>query len=89
MWEPRRLTTLWASAACYRDSCTFTLTAAPLFLWGSSLTGGRVCPMSAVHIGVPLDSAETPTNLSEEFHGFPQCLQANSREVPELEHTTG
>jgi hypothetical protein len=20
MWEPRRLTTLWASAACYRDS---------------------------------------------------------------------
>jgi hypothetical protein len=23
MWEPRRLTTLWASAACYRDSFTF------------------------------------------------------------------
>jgi hypothetical protein len=22
MWEPRRLTTLWASTACYRDSCT-------------------------------------------------------------------
>jgi hypothetical protein len=23
MWEPRRLTTLWAFAACYRDSFTF------------------------------------------------------------------
>jgi hypothetical protein len=24
MWEPRLLTTLWASTACYRDSFTFT-----------------------------------------------------------------
>jgi hypothetical protein len=23
MWEPRRLTTIWASKACYRDSFTF------------------------------------------------------------------
>jgi hypothetical protein len=23
MWEPRRLTTLWASAVCYKDSFTF------------------------------------------------------------------
>jgi hypothetical protein len=23
IWEPRRLTTLWASTACYRDSFTF------------------------------------------------------------------
>jgi hypothetical protein len=23
MWEPRRLTTLWAFTACYRDSFTF------------------------------------------------------------------
>jgi hypothetical protein len=23
MWEPRRLTTLWASTACYRDSLNF------------------------------------------------------------------
>jgi hypothetical protein len=27
MWEPRRLTTLWASTACYRDSFTFTFVA--------------------------------------------------------------
>jgi hypothetical protein len=25
MWEPRRLTNLWASTACYRDSFTFFL----------------------------------------------------------------
>jgi hypothetical protein len=25
MWEPRRLTTLWASTACYRDSLFFLL----------------------------------------------------------------
>jgi hypothetical protein len=24
MWEPRRLTTLWAFMGCYRDSFTFT-----------------------------------------------------------------
>jgi hypothetical protein len=23
MWQPRRLTTLWASTACYRESFTF------------------------------------------------------------------
>jgi hypothetical protein len=26
MWEPRRLTTLWAFTACYRDSFTFLFT---------------------------------------------------------------
>jgi hypothetical protein len=25
MWEPRRLTTLWASTVCYRDSFTFNM----------------------------------------------------------------
>jgi hypothetical protein len=28
MWEPRRLTTLWASTACYRDSFTFIISVA-------------------------------------------------------------
>jgi hypothetical protein len=31
MWEPRRLTYLWASTACYRDSFTFIFTSA--FAW--------------------------------------------------------
>jgi hypothetical protein len=26
MWEPRRLTTIWAFTACFRDSFTFTST---------------------------------------------------------------
>jgi hypothetical protein len=26
MWEPRRLTALWASTACYRDSFTLLFT---------------------------------------------------------------
>jgi hypothetical protein len=26
MWEPLRLTTLWASTACYKDSFSFTFT---------------------------------------------------------------
>jgi hypothetical protein len=28
MWEPRRLTTLWASKACYKDSFTLFFTCA-------------------------------------------------------------
>jgi hypothetical protein len=31
MWEPRRLTTLWAFTACYMDSFTFTC-----FVWGEA-----------------------------------------------------
>jgi hypothetical protein len=30
MWEPRCLTTLWASTACYRDSFTFLFVLRPL-----------------------------------------------------------
>jgi hypothetical protein len=30
MWDPRRLTTLWASTACYRDSFTFTFCYTPI-----------------------------------------------------------
>jgi hypothetical protein len=26
MWDPQRLTTLWASTACYKDSFTFYFT---------------------------------------------------------------
>jgi hypothetical protein len=53
MWEPRRLTTLWASTTCYRDSSAVAVTM-PLVSYaalcpgmgcieeaGVSLTGGR------------------------------------------------
>jgi hypothetical protein len=32
MWEPRRLTNLWASTACYKDSFTFL----PFYLYDRS-----------------------------------------------------
>jgi hypothetical protein len=32
MWEPRRLATLWASTACYRDSFTFYINTKSDFL---------------------------------------------------------
>jgi hypothetical protein len=57
MWDPQRLTTLWASKACYRDSFTFlpfssmTKHHAPCVLnlggswkWGSTLSSGRYTP---------------------------------------------
>jgi hypothetical protein len=37
MWEPRRLTTLWVSTACYRDSLIFfppSMWSGPAFVWG-------------------------------------------------------
>jgi hypothetical protein len=42
MWEPRRLTTLWAFTACYRDSFTifFTFYSGQL---GQNLTGPYIC----------------------------------------------
>jgi hypothetical protein len=42
MWEPRRLTTLWASTACYRDSlalpyqCLYLATGGPIAAAGRS-----------------------------------------------------
>jgi hypothetical protein len=37
MWEPRRLTTLWAFAAYYRDNCTFAVSTAPTTRLGAML----------------------------------------------------
>jgi hypothetical protein len=37
MWEPRHLTTLWASTACYRDSFTFT------YIWYTSKKFDDIC----------------------------------------------
>jgi hypothetical protein len=42
MWEPRRLTTLWASTACYRDSFTFYLISNKWFFLSR-----RICPVSS------------------------------------------
>jgi hypothetical protein len=42
MWEPRRLTTLWAFAGCYRDSFTF------LMYIANSETGYRYCCLTGL-----------------------------------------
>jgi hypothetical protein len=44
MWEPRRLTTMWASTVCYRDSFTFffVTTGYRLEDCGSILNKGRL-----------------------------------------------
>jgi hypothetical protein len=41
MWESRRLTTLWASTACYSDSFTFYRFMSFHILSNSSATGGN------------------------------------------------
>jgi hypothetical protein len=42
MWDPRRLTTLWASTACYRDSFTFMqILSKYFFVWNIKQHGGR------------------------------------------------
>jgi hypothetical protein len=36
IWDPRRLTTLWVSMACYRDSSTF-------FIYQNNKVAGAIC----------------------------------------------
>jgi hypothetical protein len=60
MWEPRRLTTLWASTVCYRDSfaffilpsvCKFVLLPTGKWRWGNmqhvlrQMTNTKYCEM--------------------------------------------
>jgi hypothetical protein len=46
MWEPRHLTTLWASMACYRDSLRFTLYC--LYIHGRPVKVGGACSSETV-----------------------------------------
>jgi hypothetical protein len=48
MWEPRRLTTLWAFTACYRDSFTFLPRPEDAWETGSAAAGkGTDCAIPA------------------------------------------
>jgi hypothetical protein len=47
MWEPRRLTTLWVSTACYRDSFTFFIFT--FFLVRGGIKYGRKLSNEALH----------------------------------------
>jgi hypothetical protein len=41
MWEPRRLTTLWAFTACYRESFAFTFCLCSLYIMCKQTTSRR------------------------------------------------
>jgi hypothetical protein len=43
MWEPRRLTTLWAFTACYRDSLTFQILLLDLLFYYYLLRDAYCC----------------------------------------------
>jgi hypothetical protein len=51
MWEPRRLTNLWAFTACYRDSFTF-------FYLFTALNFPRYCDSGVLNILVSLESTD-------------------------------
>jgi hypothetical protein len=65
MWDPRRLTTLWTSAACCRDS--FTLFCANIRIEGLEF--------SALLFRTP----EVPCSQTETLRGIPQNILENSR----------
>jgi hypothetical protein len=46
MWEPRRLTTLWAFTACYRDSFTYTCTSVCVFFESFDMSRWNVAVVS-------------------------------------------
>jgi hypothetical protein len=50
MWEPRRLTNLWASTACYRDICTFFLLHKLVIFLSQVLIGPAVRGFSCNHL---------------------------------------
>jgi hypothetical protein len=64
MWQPRHLTTLWASMACYRDTFAFYLTFACSLLAHISAWNTVVyCPtvkLSLLHVSYPYIPAPVP-----------------------------
>jgi prephenate dehydrogenase len=83
MWERRRLTTLWAFMACYRDNFTFTfffyyayytITIAiriPLLNW--------LAPLFRIRVQI---SAQKPAIQTDICRDFPRFIQATTRIVP-------
>jgi hypothetical protein len=51
MWEPRRLTALWAFTACYRDSFTFAFLLYHEDIW---VSGGIAPPLHVIKLRAPL-----------------------------------
>jgi hypothetical protein len=60
MWEPLRLTTLWASTASYRDSVTFAFTRG----WGHVMSTEALPTKGCIYRAVP---TELPSLLASQF----------------------
>jgi hypothetical protein len=68
MWEPRRLTTLWASTACYRDSFTFL----PVF-WTYAVSYLRVTGVLCAKYSAEIKNAWRYTSTSS-YNFIVWCL---------------
>jgi hypothetical protein len=61
MWEPQRLTTLWASTACYTDSFTFFFA---ILNPSKARLEHHIHPSEALEVHVHLDADETDAELA-------------------------
>jgi hypothetical protein len=88
MWDPQRLTTLWAFTACYRNSFTFYIGCNPYdpvdFLQMSDITNGVESavygsPVAGVeynHQILPPD-IKGPTAVNGDLHGGPKKISVH------------
>jgi hypothetical protein len=73
MWEPRHLTTLWASTSCYRDSFTFSA------LFKIRIKCDRIVPEGSSSSSLIAKAQECRSIWwSKACLGFPEFLEANT-----------
>jgi hypothetical protein len=80
MWDPRRLTTLWASIACYRDSFTFAF----LPITKNKLSDKISDRKCAVAVESRIDT--TPRYNAKRSHA-PSCLNPSITSLLSYSHT--
>jgi hypothetical protein len=76
MWVPQRLTTLWASTACYRDTFTYLV----IYCQFKGHTE-RAVRVNALHLYLDGAQFESRPGLPE-FFNFPQSLKEVDVRVP-------
>jgi hypothetical protein len=76
MWEPRRLTTLWTSTACYRDSFTFFFS---LTAFHSSIVIRKPLRPSPA---VPSDTNSLPQHISIGYFLSRSCYGLSRNNFP-------
>jgi hypothetical protein len=79
MWEPRRLTTLWASKACYRYSFTFYLIMRPKLAANLNSVSRSRQPYSPSELKFLCDDRNGKRNSSIISNNTVQCFIAKCR----------